>query len=148
MKQEQDELLDYLPENLRTVIQLTDYRTALTLINQFGGTDYIFPPLKSITESHELAKLIGFNNLKKLCQYWDCCSVYIPKADRYLNKIRNMRIKEDLEQLGATVGKDAQIKIAKAHGVTTRHIRKLRQELKRNAPPPAPSKSRQLDMFG
>lgn len=60
----QDEYLHKLPENLRVIIQLTDYRTAMILIEQFGGSDYKFPPLKTITESHELAELLGFNNLK------------------------------------------------------------------------------------
>lgn len=42
----QDEYLHKLPENLRVIIQLTDYRTAMILIEQFGGSDYKFPPSK------------------------------------------------------------------------------------------------------
>ncbi|MFC3172097.1 hypothetical protein ACFOGQ_14935 [Acinetobacter vivianii] len=106
-----DEFLDKLPENLRIIIQLTDYRTAMTLINQFGGTDYKFPPLKTIKEDHELAELLGFNNLIKLCQFWNGDTVYIPKSDRYIGLLRDERIKQDLNELGAST--DIQDQIAK-----------------------------------
>jgi hypothetical protein len=98
----QDEYLDKLPDNLRLIIQLTDYRTAMILIKHYGGSDYSFPPLKSISESHELAELLGFNNLKKLCQFWNGVIVYIPKSDRYISILRDKRIEQDLEELGAT----------------------------------------------
>jgi len=141
----QDEYLDKLPENLRLIIQLTDYRTALILIKNYGGSDYSFPPLKTISESHELAELLGFNNLKKLCQYWNGDTVYIPKPDRYLGILRDKRIEQDLEELGAT--SDIQKTLAKKYNVTTRWIRFLRK--KQLSKPEADSKKMncQLDMF-
>jgi len=123
----QDEYLYKLPENLRTIIQLTDYRTAMTLIQHYGGSDYKFPSIKNISESHELAVLLGFNNLKKLCQYWNGDSVYIPKSDRYLGILRNHRIQQDLEELGARP--DVQRSLAKKYGVTERWIRGVRRTM-------------------
>lgn len=139
----QDEYLDKLPENLRLIIQLTDYRTAMILIKHYGGTDYSFPPLKSISESHELAELLGFNNLKKLCQFWNGVIVYIPKSDRYISILRDKRIEQDLEELGATA--QVQRELSKKYNVTTRWIRQVRK----NQVSPAENKkqSNQLDMF-
>ncbi len=140
----QDEYLDKLPENLRLIIQLTDYRTAMILIKHYGGSDYHFPPLKTISESHELAELLGFNNLKKLCQFWNGDVVYIPKSDRYLGILRDKRIEQDLKELGAN--SKIQRELAKKYNVTTRWIRAVRKNQVSSTS--APSKiDRQLDMF-
>ncbi|OTG87681.1 hypothetical protein B9T31_04070 [Acinetobacter sp. ANC 4558] len=139
----QDEYLDKLPENLRLIIQLTDYRTAMILIKHYGGSDYSFPPLKSISESHELAELLGFNNLKKLCQFWSGGTVYIPKSDRYLGILRDKRIEQDLEELGAD--SKIQRELAKKYNVTTRWIRSVRKN--QLQPSAKPKFNNQLDMF-
>ena len=140
----QDEYLDKLPENLRLIIQLTDYRTAMILVKHYGGFDYHFPPLKSISQSHELAELLGFNNLKKLCQYWNGLPVYIPKSDRYIGILRDKRIEQDLEELGAST--KVQRELAKKYNVTPRWIRSVRK--KQVDKPTTPMKQdRQLDMF-
>ena len=140
----QDEYLDKLPENLRLIIQLTDYRTAMILIKHYGGSDYSFPPLKSISESHELAELLGFNNLKKLCQFWNGDIVYIPKSDRYLGILRDKRIEQDLAELGAS--SDIQRQLAKKYNVTTRWIRSVRKN-QVSKTPTVSKYDRQLDMF-
>lgn len=139
----QDEYLDKLPENLRLIIQLTDYRTAMILIKHYGGSDYSFPPLKSISESHELAELLGFNNLKKLCQYWNGDVVYIPKSDRYLGILRDKRIEQDLSELGAD--SKIQRELARKYNVTTRWIRSVRKN--QLSPSMKNKASNQLDMF-
>lgn len=125
-----DEYLHKLPENLRTIIQLTDYRTAMTLVQRFGGHDYAFPPVKAVSESHELSILLGFNNLKKLCQFWNGDRVYIPKPDRYIGLLRDQRIKQDLEELGTT--SSIQDKLAEKYKVTPRWIRKIRKDMVEN----------------
>lgn len=139
----QDEYLNKLPENLRLIIQLTDYRTAMILIKHYGGSDYSFPPLKSISESHELAELLGFNNLKKLCQYWNGDVVYIPKSDRYLGILRDKRIEQDLAELGAD--SKIQRELARKYNVTTRWIRSVRKN--QLSPSMKNKASNQLDMF-
>lgn len=143
----QDELLDKLPENLRIIVQLTDYRTALLFINNFGGTEYRLPALCSVSESHELAELIGLNNLVKICQYWrNGEKVYIPKPDRYLLDIRDKRIEQELKELGT--GADVQAKLAKKYGLTTRWIRELhRKQVIQKQNPNLGRQDRQLDMF-
>ena len=116
----------------------------MILIKHYGGFDYHFPPLKSISESHELAELLGFNNLKKLCQFWNGDIVYIPKSDRYLGILRDKRIEQDLAELGAS--SDIQRQLAKKYNVTTRWIRSVRKN--QVSKTPAVSKyDRQLDMF-
>lgn len=139
-----DDYLDKLPENLQLIIQLTDYRTALVLIKEFGGSDYCFPSIYSISDAHPLAELIGSNNAKKLCQYWDNAKIYIPKADSYLRVLRDKRIEQDLETLGAH--SSVQRELAKKYNVTTRWIRSVR---KNQVCKPAKNikVSNQLDMF-
>lgn len=139
-----DEYLHKLPENLRIIIQLTDYRTAMTLVQRFGGHDYSFPPVKSVTESHELSILLGFNNLRKLCQFWNGDRVYIPKADRYIGLLRDQRIKQDLEELGAS--SNIQDQLAEKYRVTPRWIRKIRKDMVENKPAKHKDDD-QLDLF-
>lgn len=139
-----DEYLARLPENLRLIIQLTDYRTAMILIKHYGGSDYKFPSVKSVSESHELAELLGFNNLKKLCQFFGASHVYIPKADRYLNVLRDKRIEQDLTDLGTN--SKIQNELAKKYNVTTRWIREVRKRQVKSAVT-LPLNTNQLNLF-
>lgn len=138
----QAKAIDRLPENLRLIIQLTDYRTALALAAEFGGSDYKFPRFNTITESHELAEFIGFNNLKKLCQFWNGENIYIPKADRYLSYIRDERIKQELRELGCK--RNLNRELAKKYKVTDRWVRELKRRINQ---PAAIKQDNQLGLF-
>ncbi|MFY2513332.1 Mor transcription activator family protein [Acinetobacter soli] len=116
----------------------------MTLVQRFGGHDYSFPPVKSVTESHELSILLGFNNLRKLCQFWNGDRVYIPKADRYIGLLRDQRIKQDLEELGAS--SNIQDQLAEKYRVTPRWIRKIRKDMVENKPAKHKDDD-QLDLF-
>lgn len=140
-----DELLDKLPKNLQTIIQLTDYRTAMILIDHFGGRDYKFPALRNISESHELAALLGFNNLRKLCQFWNGDTIYIPNAGRYEGALRTKRIEQDLDEIGSH--RAAQEKIARKYGVSERWVREINKQKVQAKPKKASWADRQLDMF-
>ncbi|MNG43639.1 Mor transcription activator family protein [compost metagenome] len=116
----------------------------MILIRHFGGSDYWFPSKNTINPAHELAELIGFNNFKKLCQYWDNALVYIPKADRYLGVIRDKRIEQDLCEIGATT--KIQQELANKYNVSTRWIRTIRKNQLTKSPKPI-KQDKQLDMF-
>lgn len=140
-----DDLLEKLPESLRLIIQLTDYRTAMLMIDKFGGSEYHLPASSQVHESHALAELIGLNNLRKICQYWSKGeTIYIPKPDRYLMALRDKRIEQDLNELG--VDSKTQEIIAKKYGLTTRWVREIRRRQVKSNQKPKPV-DRQLDMF-
>lgn len=138
-----DEYLNTLPENLRLIIQLTDYRTAMLLLQHWGGTDFHFPNVKVITEAHPMAEVLGFNNLEKLCRFWGGENIYIPKGDSYLRLLRNKRIEQDLADLGKKKNTDQTL--AKKYGVTTRWIREIKRRI--DKPVVFKKNDRQLDMF-
>lgn len=120
-----------LPETLRLMVQLTDYRTALAISSEFGGAEYKFPRANNVSETHELAEFIGFNNLKKLAQFWNGEKIYIPKPDRYINYLRDERIKQELRELG---GEPKLNKIlARKYNVTERWIREVKRKMPQEA---------------
>ncbi|MBF7689598.1 Mor transcription activator family protein [Acinetobacter pollinis] len=123
----QSSSINKLPETLRLIVQLTDYRTALALSSEFGGSEYKFPRSTNVTESHELAEFIGFNNLKKLAQFWNGEMVYIPKPDRYINYLRDERIKQELRELGGKPKLNKEL--AKKYKVTERWIREIKRKM-------------------
>lgn len=94
----QDEYLDKLPDNLRLIIQLTDYRTAMILIKHYGVVlIYSFLLNHDIRVYMSSQSFLALINLKKLCQFWNGVIVYIPKSDRYISILRDKRIEQDLK---------------------------------------------------
>ncbi|MBF7683935.1 hypothetical protein I2F27_11455 [Acinetobacter sp. B5B] len=128
----QAKAINKLPETLRLMVQLTDYRTALALSTQFGGAEYKFPRASHVTESHELAEFIGFNNLKKLAQFWNGEIIYIPKPDRYINYLRDERIKQELRELGGEPKLNKML--ARKYNVTERWIREIKRKMPNDTP--------------
>ena len=134
-----DEFLDKLPETLKTMIRLTDLTTTLAIVNQYGGSELKLPTFKMCNDRHELAHLIGFNNLKQLCQYWNGDNIYIPYAHEYAAFLKHEKILQDSEKLNNR-------ELAKKYNISSRWVRELKrrskiavQEVKKDA--------RQLDMF-
>ncbi|RXS92953.1 Mor transcription activator family protein [Acinetobacter junii] len=133
-----DEFLDKLPESLKIIVRLTDLSTALVLVNQFGGRNLHVPTTKMINENHELAYLIGFNNLKQICKYFNGDTIYIPKAQDYAQYLRDEKIRQDSQKLNPD-------QLSKKYNVSTRWIREI---IRRGLQPQEVKKDdRQLDMF-
>ncbi|RSN77914.1 Mor transcription activator family protein [Acinetobacter haemolyticus] len=134
-----DEFLDKLPETLKTMVRLTDLTTTLAMVQHYGGRDVKLPTLKMVNDRHELAQLIGFNNLKKLCEYWSGDMIYIPYAREYAEYLRHEKIRRDSEKLHED-------EVAKKYGISSRWVRELKRRWKQ---PKLDMKKddRQLDMF-
>ena len=75
---------------------------------------------------------------------WNGLPVYIPKSDRYIGILRDKRIEQDLEELGAST--KVQRELAKKYNVTPRWIRSVRKK-QVDKPSATMKQSRQLDMF-
>ncbi|MBK0062403.1 MULTISPECIES: Mor transcription activator family protein [unclassified Acinetobacter] len=135
-----DEFLRKFPETIQTIIRLTDVSTALTLVKKYGGVDLHFPPLKLVNPNHELAALIGFNNLQQLCRYWNGDTIYMPKSDEYVKFLRLEKIIRDSEKLGTK-------ELAVKYGLSNRWIRELKSRHKKGIVVERKKDDRQLDMF-
>lgn len=133
-----DEFLDKLPQSLQTIVRLTDLGTALVLVKKYGGQNLHIPTVKMITERHELAYLLGFNNLRQICQYWDGDTIYIPLATDYAQFLRDEKIKQDSH----TLSND---QLAKKYNVSNRWIREIRR--RQRVPEQKQRNIQQLDMF-
>lgn len=140
----QPRAINKLPEKLKLIVQLTDYRTALALASEFGGSEYKFPRSNNVTESHELAEFIGFNNLKKLAQFFNGEIIYIPKPDRHINFLRDERIKQELRELGTQPKLNKEL--AKKYKVTERWVREVKRKMLANEKKPEPEDD-QLSLF-
>lgn len=134
-----DEFLDKLPETLKTMVRLTDLTTTLAIMQKYGGCDLKLPTLKMATANHELAHLIGFNNLKQLCQYWNGDMIYIPYAREYAEYLRHEKIRQDSEKLSND-------EVAKKYNVSSRWVRELKRRW-RQPKQEVRKDERQLDMF-
>lgn len=135
-----DEFLKKFPETIQTIIRLTDLSTALTLIKKFGGLDLHFPPLKLVNPNHELAALIGFNNLEQLCRYWDGDTIYLPKSDKYVRFLRKEKILIDSKKLGTK-------ELAVKYGLSNRWIRELKRRDQKGIVVERKKDDRQIDLF-
>lgn len=136
-----DEFIDRLPQSLQTIVRLTDLSTALTLVNKYGGQEFHVPTLKMVNDRHELAALIGFSNLKQLCQYYNGDTIYIPFAKDYAQFLRNEKIKQDSKTLN-------NFQLAKKYNLSTRGIRKIKRKLKEPEDTKKKVDERQIDLFG
>ena len=135
-----DEFLAKLPQSLQTIVRLTDLSTALVLVKKYGGQNLHIPTIKMVNDRHDLAYLIGFNNLQNICRYWNGDTIYVPLAADYAQFLRDEKIKQD----SATLNND---QLAKKYSVSNRWIR----EIKRRQKEPVkekPKDDKQLDMFG
>lgn len=132
-----DEFLDKLPESLQTIVTLTDLSTALILVKKFGGTDLHFPPVRNVRPEHELAKLIGVNNLRQLAQYWGGDTIYVPLAAHYAQFLRDEKIKQDSTKLSTS-------ELARKYDISDRWVREIKR---RNKPALVKKDDKQIDMF-
>jgi hypothetical protein len=103
----------------------TGMRVALRLMQEFGGQDVKFP--KSPREGHPLVKALGEADAVALCGLLGGDQIYIPHGRRRTRR----REVEALEGVGRS-----RSEIARALGLSARHVRRLSNP--RTAPSPLP----------
>lgn len=134
-----EEFLDKMPETIKTIIRLTDLNTAFVLVENYGGRNLHFPRSRMVNDRHELAYLIGFNNLSQLCRYFDGDTIYIPYARDYAQYLRYEKISQDSEKLSSS-------ELAKKYQMSVRWINVIKHRY-RNRDTKVKKDDRQLDMF-
>lgn len=131
-----DNLIGQLPESLQKIVELTDLATAMTLVEQFGGTTFHIPPLRMLHPAHDLSRLIGLDHAMMLCRYYSGDSIYLPRASHYLQSIRDEKIRAD-----AVLMTSAQL--ALKYKMSERWVRKIKKSQTQNQA----REDRQLGLF-
>jgi hypothetical protein len=107
--------IDNLPTSLVDVAETLGMRVALALIQHFGGQDVKFPRLPR--PDHPVILALGETDGFALCQFLHGAQIYVPHA-RPAKSVR-----ADVLRMEAR-GMD-RASIARALGVTTRHVRRV-----------------------
>lgn len=106
-----------LPESLRTIVELTDWSTMVALVQAYGGCQIHFPPSCNVTSEHDIARVIGEENLRKLVRYFDAETIYVAHLS-YVKAVRDQKIYAE-----ARAGNKSNTELAREHGVSERWIR-------------------------
>ena len=127
-----------LPESLQTIVELTDWTTMVALVEAYGGCQIHFPPSCNVSEQHEIAKIIGVENLRKLVRYFGAELIYVAQAT-YVKAVRDQMIYEESKN-------KTNSQLAREHGISERWIRSIIS--KGHKPTLYIKDDRQPDLFG
>lgn len=111
---------DLLPKRTAELVQVVGFKTAMTLVNQFGGTHLNIP--KTAKPRHKLLAFISFDDFQKLCQYYGGTPLEIDLCAHIINRQKKQLIMADIEagMTNATV--------ARKYETTERNIRRIKQQ--------------------
>lgn len=107
---------EYLPASIKELLKSLEVATVYALIEEYGGTRIIVP--KIATEEHELARLIGFAELKTFCYLFGGSVFDCPRCLKALNTLRDNEMLAD-KRAGLTLAE-----LARKHGITERGVSK------------------------
>lgn len=112
-----DVATDLLPKLLREFVRIIGLAPTLILVERLGGLR-IYVPLNP-TPEHQLAQLIGFENLVKLShEYGGESHFELPKARRALLAVRDAKIRADYRHKSVR-------QLAQEHRLTERHVTRI-----------------------
>lgn len=88
--------IDLLPPLLQEFERLVGLQATMALVRRWGGLRVYFPTPERVTEDHPYAAVIGVDALLKLAEeYGGLPHFQLPKAERALQAVRNVRIAAD-----------------------------------------------------
>lgn len=105
--------IELLPMLLQDFVRIVGLHATMLLVQNYAGRRLYFPVLA--TQEHPLAKLIGFDNLKKLSPIYGLENPMIPKAEQALRAVRNAQIRSQYGPKSAAT-------LARDHDLTERQI--------------------------
>lgn len=116
-----------LPDSIRALITLIGFEETQALIRHLGGTTY---PLRlgrtsgSLSRLAYLEEIIGGTALDKLVTAMAPTDLFIPKCDNALQELRDRHIRRafDRQTARGTPAYEAVNDLARAHGLTDRHV--------------------------
>lgn len=95
-----DWALNYLPQQLKDLIDVIGLEAVQKLVEVYGGVRLKFP--LSLKPDHPLAKLLGWQTARTLCDHYGASFMDVPKAQSAITEYRNNLIRE-AHARGATV---------------------------------------------
>ncbi|ADX02988.1 MULTISPECIES: Mor transcription activator family protein [Acinetobacter calcoaceticus/baumannii complex] len=111
------EILGLIPENFIFVTQLIGIRSALNMIDEYGGTKVFIPHKHALELHHEIAQVIGLNKLQQLSEQMGNCYIEIPMGRPIICAMRNRMVRDHAEKGWSKA------KLARKFGITQRRIR-------------------------
>lgn len=130
------DLIPYLPESLRFMLDVIPLDAVLALVRHYGGTSLFVP--RNITKESALAKVIGFENARRLVWHYQTERLYVSNAYR-LHRYMETRQRNEAIVKAYSDGVETKV-IARAHHISDRSVylivkRHIRQTLNRPGNP-------------
>ena len=91
--------LDLLPESVKQMLEVLQLTSVITLINVYGGSRIKVP--KRADADHELALLLGFDELKRFSLTYGGLVITFPRCIKAMNFVRDNAILRD-KRIGLT----------------------------------------------
>lgn len=114
MKSDHADLVELLPKVLKDFVRLIGFDATMEIVKRRGGVRLYIPKNPHI--EHDLAKLIGLENLIKLSRVYGLEDHFdIPKAHRLMLQVRNDKIR-------AEYGPKSAAQLAREHQLCERQI--------------------------
>ncbi len=109
-----------LPTSMLEIAETVGFDAAVVLMDNFGGIGSFYIPRVAL-ERHKIARLIGFENYKKLCKNFGGQRLFIPRG-AYRRLKKSLIIEAD--------GNISNRQLCRILGVTERYVLKVKAELK------------------
>lgn len=119
-----------VPQLIAEMIEIAGPEAAWKLIGAHGGTRVHFPA--KVNQGHWLARLVGLDEARNICQQFAGLDVVLPHARRYHSKMALVKALEN----GASTNE-----AARTAGMTQRSAFRARAQIKQRDP-------RQSSLFG
>lgn len=131
------ELIDHLPENVRIIWRAVDDLPQFwRLLHAFGGQSIRVPRSMPKDKGHILRKNLGVACLRKLMAVFGGTSIYIPRCNALVNRLRQRNITKDFSHSTrrGSSSTAAVANLARRHGISDRRVWQILK--KENCVPP------------
>lgn len=103
-----------LPHSIQQLLDVLSINSVIVLIQVYGGSRLIVP--KTADPNHELALLIGYDELKRFCEAYKSLVISLPRCLKAINFVRDNAILKD-KRAGLTIAE-----LARQYRLTERNI--------------------------
>lgn len=120
-----------LPGVLEDIAEAAGIDAALKLAEAFGGTELVIPAAHRVCADHQLAKIVGLDAARKICELWVRGTVLIPGGPANGRTKQQMLMRQRLlEGVSASL-------VAKEVGVHLRTVWRMKQDMRIEGDPVA-----------
>lgn len=130
-------LVEHLPENVKIIWRaVDDLHQFWRLLHAFGGQSIRVPRSMPKDKGHALRKKLGVACLRKLMAVFGGTSIYVPRCNALVNRLRQRNIIKDFSHRTrrGSSSTAAVAKLARRHGISDRRVWQILK--KENSVPP------------